>query len=114
VARVLRPGGVLAFSHTTPILWLCFDDEQDRAVERLCMDYFGMHRYEEADGAIQFQLPYGEWIRLFRRSGLVVEDLIELRPPEGADSTYVSPDQTAWARRWPMEQIWKARKWNWN
>ena len=27
-----------------------------------------------------FQLPYGTWIRLFRENGLIVEDLIELRP----------------------------------
>lgn len=111
-ARLLRPGGLLAFSHVTPVLWLCFDDEQDRAVERLCMDYFDMHRHVEADGAIQFQLPYGEWIRLFRRSGLVVEDLIEVRPAGGAESSYVGPDETAWARRWPMEEIWQVRRWS--
>ena len=35
-----------------------------------------------------FQLPYGEWIRLFRANGFVVEDLIEPRPPEGATSSY--------------------------
>ena len=29
---------------------------------------------------------YGDWIRLFRANGLEVEDLVELRPPEGADS----------------------------
>ncbi len=57
-----------------------------------------------------FNLPIGEWIRLFRRSGLVVEDLIEVRPPEGAESTYVDARTTAWARQWPMEQIWKVRK----
>ena len=52
----------------------------------------------------------GEWIRLFRRSGFRVEDLIEVQPPEGAQSTYRTPEETAWARRWPMEQIWKVRR----
>jgi len=28
-----------------------------------------------------FQLPFGEWIRLFRRHSLDIEDLIELRAP---------------------------------
>src|SRR4026207_1327054 len=36
----------------------------------------------------------GAWIRLFREHGLVVEDLIEVRPPEGADSTYRTSEET--------------------
>jgi hypothetical protein len=40
----------------------------------------------------------------------VIEDLIEVQPPEGAASTYRSVEETAWARSWPMEQIWKVRK----
>jgi hypothetical protein len=55
-------------------------------------------------------LPYGEWIRLFRANGLVVEDLVELRPPEGATTTYTEFTSYEWARRWPAEQIWKVRK----
>jgi hypothetical protein len=55
-------------------------------------------------------LGYGDWIRLFRRSGLVVEDLVEIRPPEGATSTYRDAADLLWARDWPMEQIWKVRK----
>ena len=35
--------------------------------ERLAADYFGMHRID--DGEIIFQLPYGEWIGLFRGTG---------------------------------------------
>jgi hypothetical protein len=46
-----------------------------------------------------------------RGAGLVVEELIEPVPPEGATSTYrPHPDELAWARRWPMEEIWRARK----
>ena len=55
-------------------------------------------------------LPYGEWICLFRSEGLAVEELREIRPPEGATSTYRSAEETEWARRWPMEHIWKVRK----
>lgn len=69
-----------------------------------------MHRFEWADdGSVTFDLPYGEWVRLFGRSGLTAEDLIEIRPPEGA-----SPGRfefsLEWARRWPSEEIWKTRK----
>ncbi|HST25202.1 MAG TPA: class I SAM-dependent methyltransferase [Gaiellaceae bacterium] len=112
VARVLRPGGLLAFSTGTPFVWVCWNEEADRAEPRLVLDYFGMHREEGSDGAVYFQLTYGEWVRLFRRRGFTIEDLIEIQPPAGAESTYRTPEDTEWARRWPVEQIWKARKWS--
>jgi SAM-dependent methyltransferase len=112
VARVLRPGGLLAFSHTAPFAWVCWNEEPDRVGDRLELDYFGMHRVDEPDGSVGFNLPYGEWVRLFRSNGLTIEALIEIQPPEGATSTYQSPEETAWARRWPYDEIWKVRKWS--
>jgi ubiquinone/menaquinone biosynthesis C-methylase UbiE len=108
-ARLLRPGGLFTFSTATPIQFLCQDMKEDQITERLLNDYFGMKRFEWED-EVNFQLPYGDWIRLFRRTGLVVEDLIETRPPEGASSTYRTEAENAWARRWPMENIWKLRR----
>ena len=84
VARLLRPGGLFAWTGATPWDWAAYDAETDEQAERLQADYFGMHRWDEPEGAVEFMLPYGEWIRLFRANGLVVEDLIEVRPPEGA------------------------------
>jgi len=110
VARVLRPGGLFAFSGGVPIEWLCFDEEADTVSDRLQRTYFDLHRWETPEGSVEFMIPMGEWIRLFRRTGLVIEDLIEVQPPEGAASTYRSAEETAWARSWPMEQIWKVRK----
>ncbi len=74
VVRLLRPGGLLAFSHISTLEWLFYDEKTDKTGTTLLRDYFGMHRMEEADGMIAFQLPYGEWIRLFRENGMVVED----------------------------------------
>jgi hypothetical protein len=74
------------------------------------MDYFGMHRIQEEDGPVEYNLPIGEWIRLFRANGLVIEALIEPQPAEDATSTYRDDADRAWARRWPMDQIWKLRK----
>lgn len=108
-ARLLRPGGLFAFSTGTPIQFLCQDVKVDRTTERLINDYFGM-RYLEWEDEVNFQLPYGDWIRLFRRSGFVVEDLIETQPSPDATSTYRNETEMAWARRWPMESIWKLRK----
>ena len=109
-ARLLRPGGLLAFSGSTPIQALCEDASRERVTTSLQRDYFGLHRIDDPEGYVEFELTYGNWIRLFRSSGFVVEALLEIRPLEGADSTYVGEEETAWARSWPMEHIWKARK----
>ena len=72
--------------------------------------YFGLGRLDLGDGTIDFQLPHSEWFRLFREHGFSVEDFVELRPPEDATTTYDDFVPHDWARRWPAEQIWKARK----
>lgn len=109
VARVLRPGGLLAFSHDTPIHFVTWDPRRQRYGDRLAGDYFDM-RSDPSEVSVVFQLPYGEWVRVFRSSGLLVEDLIELRPPANARTTYEEYDDADLARRVPVEQIWKVRK----
>ena len=108
-ARLLRPGGLFAFSHHSPIETIHWALGEETVGEKLVIDYFGMHCFEEDDESY-FQLPYGEWIRLFRENGFIVEDLIEPRPPEGATSSYRNADEMAWARRWPSEEIWRLRR----
>ena len=108
VARLLRPGGLFAFNHEAPLASICWPAGEDHLSQTLALDYFGLHRLE--DGQISFQLPHGEWIRLFRSNGLVVEDLIELRPADDAASTYRDPEDLAWSRRWPAEEIWRLRR----
>jgi ubiquinone/menaquinone biosynthesis C-methylase UbiE len=110
VARVLHAGGLLAFCGTTPLLYLTWDERRERQDTRLHRSYFELGRLELGDGTIDFQIPHSEWFRLFRDHGFVVEDLIELRPPEHATTTYDDFAPHDWARRWPAEQIWKARK----
>jgi SAM-dependent methyltransferase len=110
-ARVLRPGGELIFMVNGTILMLCMPDAEDEAAEPVLLrDYFGMHRFDwPDDGSVEFHLGYGDMIRLLRDNGLVVEDLIEVQPPEDATTRY--PFVTLeWSRRWPCEEIWKARK----
>ena len=108
-ARLLRRGGWFVFNMATPWLDACWDPAADRVTDRLCADYFAMHAFATAD-AVTFQLPYGRWVKLLRRHGLAIEDLIELSPPEGAETTYRDFAPLAWARRWPAEHIWKLRK----
>jgi SAM-dependent methyltransferase len=108
-ARLLRPGGLFAFNAETPLHSICWDDPEDRVGDRLRANYF--ERTSDDDGeAVVFSRPYGDWIRLFRRHGFAIEDLIELRPPEGAESSYTDYVTYAWARTWPAEQIWRLRR----
>lgn len=113
-ARLLRPGGQLIFMGNSTLVMLCVPDlETDgSATDRMLRPYFGMHRFEwpDSDG-VEFHLGYGDWIRLLRSNGFEVEDLVELRPSESAETRIRFPWVTAeWARKWPAEQAWKARK----
>ena len=110
-ARLLRPGGELVFLVNGSILMLCVPDEEDvPAGERLLRPYFDMHRFEWSDDdSVEFHLGYGDWIRLLRSNGFEIENLKEIQPPEGSTTSY--PFVTLeWARRWPSEEVWKARR----
>jgi SAM-dependent methyltransferase len=110
-ARLLRPGGQLIFLVNSALLMLTVPAEDDQpATERLLRPYFGMHRFEwPGDESVEFHLGHGEMIRLLRGCGLEVEDLLELRPDPDATTRY--PHVTLeWARQWPCEEVWKARK----
>jgi SAM-dependent methyltransferase len=107
-ARLLRRGGLLAFSMPSPILDIFWNEDHEKVEERPQNDYFELRRFEDDEG-VNFQLPYGEWIRLFRANDLAVEDLIELRPTADAKTSY-DLVTLEWARRLPAEHIWKVRK----
>jgi len=113
-ARVLRPGGRLIFLTNGTILMLCAPDSEDELpTDRLLRDYFGMHRFEwPGEPEVEFHLGYGDWIRLLRANGFEVEDLVELRPAAGAQPVplFGGIVSLEWARRWPCEELWKARK----
>ena len=110
-SRLLRPGGLLVFLVNGAIFVLCMNDNEDPATSQLQRDYFDMHRFEFLDGdeSVEFHLGHGDWIRLLRSSGFEVQDLKELRPPLGSHTSmpYVSLE---WARRWPSEEVWIAKK----
>jgi SAM-dependent methyltransferase len=110
-ARLLRPGGRLVFLVNSFLLTLCMPEEDGvAATDRLLRPAFGMSRVEWPDDpGVEFHLSHGDWVRVLRRSGFEVEDLVEIRPPEAASTSY--PFVTLeWARRWPCEEVWKARK----
>jgi SAM-dependent methyltransferase len=109
-ARLLRPGGRLAFLVNAPQLVMCVPPGEGRADDRLKRSYFGMHRFEwEDDNSVEFHLPHGKLIDLLHAEGFEIEGLVEIQPPEDSTTTYdfVTLD---WARRWPCEEVWRARK----
>jgi len=110
-ARLLRPGGRLVFLTNAFLLALCLPDAESPVVgDRLLRPAFGMHRLSwTGSPEVEFHLPHGEWIRLLRANGLEVEELVELRPPEDGTSRYTFVPRD-WARRWPCEEAWKARR----
>lgn len=110
-SRLLRRGGELVFIGNSSLLVLCVPDEDGLpATDRLLRPQFGMHRFQvTGDPTVEFHLGHGDWIRLLRAHGLEIEDLIELRPPPGAKSDY-SFVTAEWARRWPSEEVWRARR----
>jgi SAM-dependent methyltransferase len=109
-ARLLRPGGRLVFLRNSTLVILCSPDDPP-ASETLQRPQFGMHRLEWPEGGVEFHLAHGEWIDVLRANGFEIERLVELQAPADAEThefyAYVTAD---WARKWPCEEIWVARK----
>ncbi len=112
-SRVLRPGGRLVYL-VNGILTLLATGPEDTVDTPIstCFQrpYLGMHRFEWVDDeSVEFHLPHGEMIRLLREHGFELEALHELAPIDDGDIgiPFIS---NAWARQWPTEEIWCARK----
>ena len=111
-ARLLRPGGELVFLRNSTLVILCSPDDDVAAVETLQRPQFGIHRFSWADGegAVEYHLSHGDWVRLLRANGFELLDLIEMQAPADAETHehygYVTAD---WGRKWPSEEIWRAR-----
>ncbi len=110
-ARLLRPGGRLVFLRNSTLVVLCSPDEEAPAAERLVRPQRGLHRLEWPGEGIEFHLGHGDWIEVLRTSAFEIERLVELFAPEGAETHAYYDFVTAdWARKWPSEEIWVARK----
>lgn len=109
-ARVLRTGGLLAFCATHPLLYLTWDEEAQRQTRKLQIEYRELGKMHPEEGTIDWALPPSAWITVLRRHGFDVEDCIELCAPPDAHTTYAEFAPPRWARRWPAEWIWKARR----
>jgi ubiquinone/menaquinone biosynthesis C-methylase UbiE len=109
LARVLRAGGQLAFCTNSPLFAMCWDSTSRTLTPTLSRPYFGLHMRQVAPGAVDFVLGYGEWVRLLRAHGMLIERLVE-DPPAADTRTSFTDRPTEWTSRWPIDVIWSVRK----
>ena len=109
--RLLRPGGRLVFLCNSPLVILCALADEDATSEALQRPQRGMHEISWPDGGVEFHLGHGDMFRLLRETGFAVERLEEIYAPDDATTHEYYDFVTAdWARRWPVEELWAARK----
>ena len=100
-----------SFEVTSRTLHAVFTELRDQRVQPegiLLKPNMVLPGYECSQQASDEEIAH-ETVRCFRRHGLVVDDLVELRAPKHASTSYDDFD-ARWARRWPAEQIWVTRK----
>ena len=109
-ARLLRPGGRLVFLTNSVLVTLCVPEAEGFAQERLVRPQRALHRVQGPGGGVEFHPSHGEWIRILRGNGFVVEALHELyAPADGQTHEYYDIATAQWARQWPVEDLWTAR-----
>jgi SAM-dependent methyltransferase len=109
-ARLLRPGGRLVFLTNSVLATLCVPEEKGFAEESLLRPQRALCRVEWPGGGIEFHPSHGDWIRVLRAYGFVVEALHELYAPADAEThEYYDIVTAQWARKWPVEDLWAAR-----
>jgi SAM-dependent methyltransferase len=110
-ARLLRDDGRLVFMCNSTISILCAPEGDERVTTTLQRPQRGMRRFDCGDEGVDFQISHGERIDLLCANGLEIERLLELYAPEGAtEHEYYGFVSVDWARQWPAEEIWIARK----
>ncbi len=106
-ARLLRPGGRLVFLTNSVLVTLCVPQDEGYAGERLLRAQRDARRVRWPGGGVEFHPGHGDWVRVLRANGFVVQALHELYAPVGAHPPgyyeIVKPD---WAQRWPVEDLW--------
>jgi SAM-dependent methyltransferase len=111
-ARLLRPGGELVFLRNSTLATLCLPDT-GKVSETLQRSQHGMNRIEwtDDDPGVEFHPGTGDMLRILRRNGFTLLDLVELfAPADARDHPRYDYVPAAWARRWPAEEIWRLQK----
>jgi SAM-dependent methyltransferase len=118
-ARLLRPGRELVFMRGSTLQMLCMPNEGEvgerllRPQKGLLRPQKGIYRLEWTgdDPGVEFHPSTSELFGILRSKGFELDDLRELyAPQEAVDHEFYSTVPAEWAKRWPDEEIWRARK----
>ena len=112
-ARLLRAGGELVFLRCSDLHMACAPDE-GKVGERLVRPLKGMHRLDWSDQDLpetEFHISSSDMFQLLSRTGFDVIDFRQLYAPDDAvDHPFYSYVPAEWAKRWPIEEVWRARQ----
>jgi ubiquinone/menaquinone biosynthesis C-methylase UbiE len=111
-ARLLRPSGELLFLRGSTVQMLC-TPEEGPVGEQLVRSQKGLYRLEwtDDDPGVEFHPSVSEMHAILRENGFELLDFRELFAPDDAgEHPYYSTTPVEWAKRWPDEEIWRARK----
>jgi SAM-dependent methyltransferase len=106
--RLLKPGGWLVFLVNSVLSTLCVPElgPASAVLQRSHADLGRM----VLDG-VEYHPSHGDWIAVLRSHGFTIEALHELTAPDAApDPAFYEIAGAAWARRWPAEDLWVARR----
>lgn len=110
-ARLLRPGGRLVFLTNSHLSALCVPPDEGVAGDRLLRGHREAYRVQWDGGGVEFHPSHGDWVRLLRASGFVVEALREIyAPADRANHPFYDIVSPQWAGRWPAEELWVATR----
>jgi SAM-dependent methyltransferase len=109
-SRLVRPGGRLIFLRNSTIQLLCM--ALDGITEQLQRPQRELHRIEWPDTKeVEFHLPHSDMLDVLRANGFELKRLIELYASDDSEThSYYVHVTAEWARKWPHEEIWVARK----
>jgi SAM-dependent methyltransferase len=110
-ARLLRPGGRLVFLTNSVLAGMCAPAEGGPVGESLLRSPREIARVAWPGGGIEHHPAHGDWIRILRSCGLVVDALHELHASPDSDAPdYYGIATREWAARWPVEDVWVAHR----
>jgi len=107
VRRVLRPGGLFAFSWQSPMYTITEEGTLD--LKRSYFDRRPIISHDASGTEVDFHRTYGDWHQALTEAGLVVTDILEPEPlPK--ESTYADVFPLEKIRMIPGTTVWRARR----